>query len=879
MIAFTLVIDDVTVDLFKDESIFIQKQVKDVTDMREVKTDFTQQFVLPASNTNNEVFDNWFDEDLELTTWNPHLKLDAEIRVHSIPIFTGCVELIGMKKKDGLPFSYKVVFYGQVKNILTEFGEQTMIDVDWSAYDHTVNYTNLIASWDGTLLSGDILYPVADYYTGFVWSQFYLPNNIRHSGSGIAINDTRPWIRLKAMIEHLFSEVGYSVQTGGLLDESHFDDLYCCPMGQAGPLQDPADEDAKFEVNAGAGPIVLAKTTPGIASKVPLNTTVSDPLSLFDTVNYEYAAPFNGEYEFTVDVDVASLAGVAPIFILGVFVNRNLVNLFLPTITASGVSSYTSKINIQNGDIVTLEYFATSGAITCNSIDFECTKVPFGIDGKTLDMAITMPDVKVTDFIQSFLRTFNAVVYAIDDSTVGIENLSDWFANGTQRNYTKYIDTKDIEMDKLPIPRRVNLTHQQGKDLANKAFESLNNRRFGEVRFDPNVDYADSELKVETLFNIMTPTIMREINDKGEILSDTDLQFMYFLDDNGKAVQHNFTLAYYVTKKAISYGYYWGGAFQTNIPIMSAFNADTTTASTDSLGFGVESSLSGDIPMQTLYAKYYQPTLERLYSTNSRMITMNAVIPVGEWLKLKLNDTLAISSNYYNIKSIKYDILSEKAVLELITYPDVNLTTWSSTGRLPSWTGGVDKPREGGGMLDGFVPRSIVNGREDGGTVYNTLNNQVTYDLTLLNLRQQMYSANIRVQYMYAYDDTNQVVALTGTAVKVPLSTSIRMGDTNRFSFDNLNDELSDPYGGQFKVTADVSFEQDTGARDIEFYIAIQGQKTIAVARSYGDSSPIHIEGTFTIGANEVVAIYVVDLNAESWNIDINYAALKMELQ
>ena len=190
---FGLRISDTLVDLYTDEVVQLTRELKDAVKLGRVKTEYTQQFTIPSTDTNDGVFHSYSEEDIDLGSWNPYLKLDARIEIHSIPIFDGCIELRGVRYKKGRPQSYSLIFYGEVKSAYADFGEKTLIDVDWSDYDHLVNYTNVTDTWDQSFVpgsgnAGDILYPVVDYHRGFVYSTGRLPNNVAFSDSGYAIN-------------------------------------------------------------------------------------------------------------------------------------------------------------------------------------------------------------------------------------------------------------------------------------------------------------------------------------------------------------------------------------------------------------------------------------------------------------------------------------------------------------------------------------------------------------------------------------------------------------------------------------------------------------------------------------------------------------------
>ena len=86
MIRFSLQIDGTPVDLFNDESIPLTRQLKDLMNLSTVWTDYTKDFQIPASETNNAIFENWFDENMVMGTWNPNLGKDGTIFIHGLPV-------------------------------------------------------------------------------------------------------------------------------------------------------------------------------------------------------------------------------------------------------------------------------------------------------------------------------------------------------------------------------------------------------------------------------------------------------------------------------------------------------------------------------------------------------------------------------------------------------------------------------------------------------------------------------------------------------------------------------------------------------------------------------------------------------------------------
>jgi len=211
MIRFSLQIDGTPVDLFNDESIPLTRQLKDLMNLSTVWTDYTKDFQIPASETNNAIFANWFDENMVITGWNPNLGKDGTIFIHGLPVFEGRVELIGCKFKDGLPQLYNIIFYGTTKKILDAWGETLMNEVDWSDYDHVASYANILSSWDQTLVGGDVLWTIADYNQGFRYSKMTGVNGNIRDPRGVEIDDLRPSIRLRDLLTTVFSQINLTL--------------------------------------------------------------------------------------------------------------------------------------------------------------------------------------------------------------------------------------------------------------------------------------------------------------------------------------------------------------------------------------------------------------------------------------------------------------------------------------------------------------------------------------------------------------------------------------------------------------------------------------------------------------------------------------------
>jgi hypothetical protein len=853
---FSLVIEGRPVDLFNDETIQLTRAIKDFLTTA-ARTDFTQQFNIPSTAVNDPIFQNYFDENSVLSGWNAFLKLDAIIYIHSIPIFNGCIELTGVEFKNGLPRQYNLIFYGQGKTAIADFGEKTLPMVDWSAYNHTVNYTTVIDSWFGNLLSGKVLYPVADWHIGLTYCKVPVVDNNLYSG-GLAINDLRPALLLKEMVTACFADIDYTL-SGSLLDKSNFDDLFVIPMSGAGPVQNTNNEDAKIDVSLS----LLTTTANYQFLKVTYNVEASDPLNLYNSG--VYTVPYTGTYGLRVSGTLSTGSGGA----------RFRANWFNGThtfdvLSGTGAFSFDTLVRMNKGDSLQIELQDYLGNVF-SGLRFEITQVPFGIDGSTLDFEVVMPSMKVSDFINGFLRTYNAVLIPVSNTEFELHNIDDYYALGDTKEWTDYIDMTDIKHEKVPIPRKISMAHQEAEDLANVQYTAINNQAYGSVSASPEVDFANEELNIESPFSVFVPSVIREKNINNQVVRDTELQIPVVLDSDFKAVKGDLYLAYFVERKTIvADTFQLEGIDQFSYPLMSTYQDFPTTAATKSVAFGVEATISGNAATATLYDEFFKTYLSRIFSTKSRIVHFDAILPVNEWLQLEMNDTIAVSGNYYKIQNIEYDILNEKAHLVLISYPDVEVQSYTSTGNNTGWTDGQLRP-DGVSLLNGdAVGRGVTNSKPlfGGGTGVTVLGQKTFNETTMQKVRDAVNELVKGRNVIVAYNDapTAIVTPETGAYEPIPLSLSAILG--NPYYFVLSGTVISINVSARYKVTAEIGFDHSHG-HDLEFGILVNGLITTGYSNVGNFDQSTSVSEIFDLGVGSEVSVGIAcpDLHSSSVNV------------
>jgi hypothetical protein len=497
-------------------------------------------------------------------------------------------------------------------------------------------------------------------------------------------------------------------------------------------------------------------------------------------------------------------------------------------------------------------------------------------------MEDAMPQKPIKDFINGVLQGFNCILVTnVGEKTIEIHNLADWLATGTTKNWTSYVDVKDIQHDKLPIPRHVSMSHQESTCLANAYYKQINKREYGSIKFMPLIDYPTDEFNIETPFHVIAPQAMNQVNLNGQIVRKTELNIPVFMDSDAKPVQQDYTLFYYGGKQSISDPYYFNNVNQYVLPLMTPYSDYPTISNSYSNAFGLELSLRGDAPTKTMYDLYWTEYLTRMYSTQSRVVKMTAVLPVGEWLNLKLNDTIAISGNYYKLQSIKYDMLTEIGNLELITYPDVEIMRFTTTGQRPDFTNPLPTPSGETYLKDYSVAKGIMNSYKFNGQDYLDTNQDEDYNQNnVFSLVQQVDNLQSIVQFnqitMY---NNNPATRTTDSTIwdTIPMEEEESIGYVQNITATLNPSKYVCTDGGQYKFTGMASFGQ-SGNKSIEYAIQINGINTTAYSTTDSNFHSINFDTILDLAPTDEVTFVWKNYTGGSHTITIlksNFIVLK----
>ena len=669
-----LTLADNDIELYQNEPVNLSYQFSDLQEINASRSNFSQTFRVPLTGKNQDYF-GAVNELGIIPTWNPKTKVKAELSYNTIPIMRGFAQVKNVYIQKGKYADVELVIFGETADLSRDVGDGMLTDVNLSAFNHTLNATNISSSWAGTLSSGVIRYGIIDKWRNWTSETIWSTTNLLEHG------DFTPYFRASKLFETILTEAGYTYDS--TFFGSNLDDLYLLlNRGNRSPIPVDADQPAAnvFEIG--------------------LSANVTKSSNSFESItNFVETAPF-----FDAGGNVASGAFVPPyrayytfvVYVKGVI---SQLNEGITMRLASGASTFLATIidNVQGGefnsetyaittapilldstDSVTLQYaltnsghtveFTGTNALGAGGTGFAVTEITDPLSGQTVDIAGNMPVMKQIDFVSGLQKMFNLVFIPDRNNSkhLYIEPLGDYLASGDKIDWTNKIDlSKDIQVEPTTDlqARTYEWTHSNGKDLVNDLVQKNASRTYGRYRVnDPENDFASGTKKIQTAF---APHVVSYI-------PGTDYAIHRMLADT---VNEDKTI-----KDPLPRLSFWNGLTQglldyyndstgvtseTRYPMLSQFSASYPTVGDEDLSFGVERPFHRvqANPVNTLYYKYWMPWVNELYSSDARIVTAYFRLTASEIATFKFSDKIFIKDTYFRILSLSnYDPTTENIV-------------------------------------------------------------------------------------------------------------------------------------------------------------------------------------------------------------------------
>jgi hypothetical protein len=546
---FKLVANGEILDIFKDEEILLSDNVTGLFDLGVLPAEFTRQISLPGTKKNNAFFEHVYD----ISIYNPdtfatNIKVPAYLDFDGIYLAQGYLQLnkvnvLANKFID----SYEVSIYGAVSAFARTINRAFLTDLNnLSEFSHTASYDNISASWGGNLYNGDIVYPLADYGSGFRYTAGDDFFGIDDSEGGLTVQDFKPAIRVKKLWDKIFEYAGVTY-SGSFWNQPFLNDEYLiCNNSLKYPEFAGVDLETYGIITI--APISGANQTDlnvaqNTVTNLPWFNIERDPSGVVGTnASYTLDKESSLRGKLTLELQLSGSLG-APAIELRVRDTGSLTQQSLTTLvnfnqffSNNFYSQFANGSNGQNQtysistEFVTAQlnpgtyyfglYWYDQFGAPYNNFTFvldpngrpksslQITKVEQAADGRIMEIAPNLPfgtnGIKLIDFIRGIQKKYNLVIYPskTKPNEFIVESFNNWYGKGEVKDFNRYINLNEkievIPANNLAV-NELNFGDTLDQDYISQQFSKAANREYGKQYYvDQENFFSQGKFEVKT---------------------------------------------------------------------------------------------------------------------------------------------------------------------------------------------------------------------------------------------------------------------------------------------------------------------------------------------------------------------------------------------
>jgi hypothetical protein len=549
---FKLVANGEILDLFADEEIKLSDNVTGLFDLGVLPTDFTRQINLPGTKKNNAFFEHVYDISvLNPDTFATNIKVPCYLDFDGLYLAQGYLQLNQVNVyANKFIDSYVVSVYGALSSFGIQVNKSYLTDLtNLSIYNHTASYDNITASWSGSLFNGDIVYPLADYGSGYQYtSGQYEQFGMDDVQGALTVQNFKPAIRMKRVWDAIFDGAGYTYSSS-FFNEPFLDDVYLiCNNSLKYPEFAGIDLEGYGKIKVGAisgsgmtDKVLVADTF----TTLPWYNKLSDPQNFYNNGAYEVKEMTNLSGKLKININVSCSVNNMPgtLTANGTWQMRMIETGSSTPHSLRAIQSYifffdqlqnsrTGKIDttyeletqfkmesippgnyyfqikqrpnsaVDAAPLVTLDPQGTTKSY------LEITQVSQAADNRIMDIPSNMPfgtsGIKQIDFLKGVQKKFNLVIYPskTKQNEFIVETFNSWYKAGEIKDFNKYINLDD-KIEVIPANNyavnELNFGDTLDTDYISQQFSKAANREFGKQYYtDTQNFFSQGKFEVKT---------------------------------------------------------------------------------------------------------------------------------------------------------------------------------------------------------------------------------------------------------------------------------------------------------------------------------------------------------------------------------------------
>ena len=302
------------------------------------------------------------------------------------------------------------------------------------------------------------------------------------------------------------------------------------------------------------------------------------------------------------------------------------------------------------------------------------------------------PTIKCIDFLKELFKMLNLVAY-VDGDVIRVYHYNDYMRIGnpdideSQRasrfDISKYVDSKSYSIDRSDVYSEVNFEFNKIKTVNGVKYEDLTGDNFGNENYKSDIDssFDGGKYDVKLKFDKMVYEQLYDSNPSSR--ERVGLTWGYSVNESFSPISIPNLLHFVKT------GRMYGPSTFNKFPVTDGLTRyhlpsstpsalvwspknfieddESTLQTTINLNFGDEGYNDNSINENSLFKVYYQDQIEQIFDNRTRLLKIDAYMPISVFRNIKLNDTLIINGKSHIINSMKSNLNSDKTTFELLT--------------------------------------------------------------------------------------------------------------------------------------------------------------------------------------------------------------------
>ena len=275
-----IIANDTYLDTYDNWDVALTYQVLDIVDITKRTTSFSKTIIIPGTAKNNDFFQNIFDVnvDLAVTSYNPKISVPAQIRIGDQLVFDGNLQILQIIQNQKM-VEYEIIITGILKNILYNFGDYYLTQLNLDEYNHTRSISAITNSWNYIIVKNGSTINTTGLGEGYVYP-YIVNGNSQDIATTSYVADQYPAIYVKTIIDNMFQFAGYTY-TSNFFNSDYFKKLVI-----------PFTNDKLQET---------AENISGRTTTVSVNAALPEPASIFNAFTlqaYQNSAGVTGYRQF-----------------------------------------------------------------------------------------------------------------------------------------------------------------------------------------------------------------------------------------------------------------------------------------------------------------------------------------------------------------------------------------------------------------------------------------------------------------------------------------------------------------------------------------------------------------------------------------------------